>query len=163
MCSRSGRIPLMVTLGTHTPAGGLRDMHGPATQSHGPTLRDLRNGGMHCVIDLLKGASVARSGAERFHPLLWRWHLSLILRALQRVHDITRRTADGHSSAHSTGVLLKARRPTLTGATTQGRVVSGHHFGVDSLPDDFHRSSLVCADLGTPLMPSTTPIYGHAL
>ena len=113
MCSRSGRIPLMVTLGTHTPADGLRDTHGPATQSHGPTLRDLRTGGMCCVIDVLKGAGVARLGAEMFQPLTWRWHLSLVLGALERVHDITRRTADGHSSAYSTGVPLEARRSTL--------------------------------------------------
>ena len=113
MCSRSGRIPLMVTLGTHTPADGLRDTHGPATQSHGPTLRDLRTGGMRCVIDVLKGAGVARPGAEMFQPLTWRWHLSLVLGALERVHDITSRTADDCSSAYSTGVALEGRRLTL--------------------------------------------------
>lgn len=89
----------MVTLGTHTPADGLRD-------THDPTLRDLRTGGMCCVIDVLKGA-------EMFQPLTWRWHLSLILGALERVHDITRRTTDGHSSAYSTGVPLEARHSTL--------------------------------------------------
>ena len=93
MCSRSGCIPLMVTLGSHTLAGGLRDPRGPATQSRGPALRDLRIGGMCWVMGVLMGAGVAGSGAERVYPLSWRWHLPWIVRVLERVHDITSRTA----------------------------------------------------------------------
>ena len=112
MCSRSGCIPLMVTLGSHTLAGGLRDPRGPATQSRGPALRDLRIGGMCWVMGVLMGAGVAGSGAERVYPLSWRWHLPWIVRVLERVHDITSRTAADRSSAYSTYVPSEGRKPT---------------------------------------------------
>ena len=59
---------LMMDSGTRMPSGSCGGLHDPTYQSHGPASWGHLIGDKWSVVDVLEGAGIARSGAERVNP-----------------------------------------------------------------------------------------------